>query len=344
MKGAPRYRSGDAEIDQKLEEIADLAADADDADLIFEMLVSAVRLGRERYDRGSLKLINGALKELRYSLAVFSPYAGTRKVSIFGSARTKRDDAEYIAAERFGAAIAERDWMVITGAGPGIMAAGIEGAGPENSFGVGIVLPFETSAAEVIANDPKLINFRYFFTRKVTFVRESDGYVLLPGGFGTMDEGFELLTLLQTGKTYLSPVVLLDAPGGDYWPSWLEFVQKQLQTDGLISPNDLSLIRMTDDVDEAVEEICHFYRRYHSMRFVGRRLVLRLNSALSDADLARLSTDYADIMRGEIAAVEASPGEIEDHDVPDLPRIAFEFDRHGYGRLRQMINEINDAT
>jgi len=344
MKGTPRYRSGDADIDRKLEEIADLAADADDADLIFEMLVSAVRLGRERYDRGNLKLINAALKELRYSLAVFSPYADTRKVSIFGSARTKRDDPEYLAAEQFGARIAERDWMVITGAGPGIMAAGIEGAGPENSFGVGIELPFETSAAEVIANDPKLINFRYFFTRKVTFMRESDGYVLLPGGFGTMDEGFELLTLLQTGKTYLSPVVLLDAPGGDYWPSWLDFVTKQLETDGLISPEDLSLLRITDDVDEAVEEICHFYRRYHSMRFVGRRLVLRLNSPLPDALLGQLNNDYGDIIRGPIEAVEASPVEIEDHDVPDLPRIAFEFDRHGYGRLRQMINAINDAS
>jgi len=195
------------------------------------MVVSALRLGLEDVDRADLKLVNAALKELRYAFHVFAPYRGIPKCTIFGSARIKPGDPAYECAKQFGAQMAERDWMVMTGAGPGIMAAGLEGAGAENSFGINIMLPFEASANEVIADDPKLINFRYFFTRKVTFMKESQGYAILPGGFGTMDEAFELLTLMQTGKTFLAPVVLLDPVGSTYWERWRQFVVDELLGD-----------------------------------------------------------------------------------------------------------------
>ncbi|MDQ1479764.1 MAG: hypothetical protein QOI44_625, partial [Actinomycetota bacterium] len=214
MARLPRYRTGDPELDQKLADlIADLG-DIHDSDLVFELMVSAVRLARERVSRGDLKMANAALKEMRYGFTVFEPYRSARKAAIFGSARTTRDDPLYEQTVALARELAAVDWMVITGAGPGIMEAGIEGAGAANSFGVNILLPFEQSAHEVIAGDPKLINFRYFFTRKLTFVKESDAFCLLPGGFGTMDEAFETLTLMQTGKAYLAPVVLLDEPNG----------------------------------------------------------------------------------------------------------------------------------
>jgi uncharacterized protein (TIGR00730 family) len=232
--------------------------------------------------------------------------------------------------------------MVITGAGPGIMAAGLEGAGSENSFGVGITLPFEEKAASSIADDPKLINFKYFFTRKLTFMKESDGFALLPGGFGTMDESFELLTLLQTGKTYPAPVVLLDAPGGDYWHGWVEFVTQQLLHDGLISEPDMSFVKLTDSVDEAIDEICSFYSNYHSMRFVGRRLVIRLERSLEPNELEALNSEFADIIvSGAIEPTEPANNEVADNDYLDKPRIVFEFNRRAYARLRQLIDRIN---
>lgn len=341
----PRYRSGDRKLDAAIAELADAAQVDVHRDLLFEMIVSALRLTRENDDRGDIKLINAALKELRYSMGVFAPYKDTRKLSIFGSARTPTDHPNYQAAVQLGAAIAERGWMVITGAGPGIMAAGVEGAGSEDSFGVGITLPFEEKAAATIAEDPKLMMFKYFFTRKLTFMKESHGYALLPGGFGTMDESFELLTLLQTGKTVPAPVVLLDAPGGDYWHGWYEFVTKQLLTDGLISADDMNLVKLTDSVDEAVEEICNFYRNYHSIRFVGRRLVIRLNHVPTPELLESLNTEFADIMvTGAFEAIDATAPEIRDDDMVDLHRIAFEFNRRHFARLRQLIDAVNAAV
>ena len=341
--GLPRYRSGDRHLDAQIAELADAAGTGIDHDLLFEMIVSTLRLSRENDDRGDLKLINAALKELRYSMSVFAPYKDSRKLSIFGSARTPTDHPNYQAAVQLGAAIADRGWMVITGAGPGIMAAGVEGAGSEDSFGVGITLPFEEKAAATIAEDPKLINFKYFFTRKLTFMKESHGYALLPGGFGTLDESFELLTLLQTGKTVPAPVVLLDAPGGDYWHGWYEFVTKQLLTDGLISAEDMNLVKLTDSVDEAVEEICSFFRNYHSIRFVGRRLVIRLQKAPSDELLERINTEFSDIVvTGEFESIDATPSEIRDDDHVELHRVAFEFNRRHFARLRQLINALNE--
>ena len=341
----PRYRSGDRTLDSAIAELAEAAQVGEHRDLLFEMIVSALRLARENNDRGDIKLVNSALKELRYSMGVFAPYKDTRKLSIFGSARTPSNHPAYQAAVQLGAAIAERGWMVITGAGPGIMAAGVEGAGSEDSFGVGITLPFEEKAAATIAEDPKLMNFKYFFTRKLTFMKESHGYALLPGGFGTMDESFELLTLLQTGKTVPAPVVLLDAPGDDYWQGWYDFVTQQLLTDGLISAADLCFVKLTDSVEEAVDEICGFFRNYHSIRFVGRRLVVRVHHAPSPELLEVLNSDFADIVvSGGFEAIEATGSEIADDDNPDLHRIAFEFDRRHFDRLRQLIDALNAAV
>jgi uncharacterized protein (TIGR00730 family) len=263
-------------------------------------------------------------------------------VAIFGSARTQPDDPLYHQARRFAEAVAARDWMVITGAGPGIMEAGIEGAGPDHAFGVSIRLPFEAASTQFIADDPKLINFRYFFTRKLAFVKEADAFVLLPGGYGTMDETFELLTLMQTGKAQPGPVVLLDTPGGTYWEGWLEFVRGELLTNQYVSGPDLELLFVTDDVDAAVGEVTEFFANYHSQRFVEGRLVLRVRRAPPPAGLAALSDEFGDIVRrGAIERVDPSPAEIADDDALDLERVAFWFDRHGWSRLRELIDRLN---
>ncbi len=338
----PRYRVGDDELDAKIVDLITAAGPTSDPELIFELVASAIRMQREGVARRELKIANYSLKEMRYAFHVFAPYRHRRKVSVFGSARTRVDDEAYRSAEQFSAKMAERDWMVITGAGPGIMAAGIEGAGRENSFGVNIQLPFEQIANSAIAGDPKLINFRYFFTRKLTFVKESDAFCLLPGGFGTMDEAFELLTLLQTGKAYPSPVVLLDTPGSRYWERWREFVVDELLHDGMIKEDDLHLVHLTDDLDDAVEHICRFFTNYHSMRYVGRRLVVRHHHPVSDEQLALLNDEFADIVeRGAIERVEASPSERRDGDAVDLPRLAFAFDQFGNARLRRFIDRLN---
>jgi uncharacterized protein (TIGR00730 family) len=337
------YRTGNSSLDARIADLIEEAGITRDDDLIFEMVVSAIRIGREAGNRGNLKLVNSALKEFRYSFLVFEPYLDLPKVSIFGSARVQRDDPEYLVAKEFGRQMAEQDWMVITGAGPGIMEAGIEGAGADRAFGVNILLPFESEPSALLAGDPKLINYRYFFTRKLTFMKESRAFALLPGGFGTMDEAFELLTLMQTGRSPISPVVLIAAEGSTYWQTWEQFIQNELLGPRvLIGPDDLSLVRHCPTVEDAVQEITHFYSRYHSMRYVGRRLVVRLQAELTDAQLALLNDEFSDIVvDGAIVRTEASPSEIEDADVPDLPRIAFLFNRVDYARLRRLIDAIN---
>ena len=229
MARLPRYRTGDAELDQRIADLIASLGDVHDTDLVFELIVSAVRLARDRASRGDLKMANAALKEMRYAFTVFEPYRSARKAAIFGSARTDARRSRCTSRpSRSRASSPTVDWMVITGAGPGIMEAGIEGAGAANSFGVSIRLPFEAATTQFLADDPKLVNFRYFFTRKVTFVKEAHAFVLLPGGFGTLDEAFELLTLVQTGKSVPAPIVLLDVPGGTYWQSWIAFVEHEL--------------------------------------------------------------------------------------------------------------------
>ena len=339
-----RYRTGDPALDSAIVELLGTAGIEHHDDLIFEIIVTALRMGRESVGRGDLKLVNAAIKELRYSFRVYNRYRDVHKVTLFGSARTPLDHGAYQAAHAFASAMVERGWMVMTGAGPGIMQAGLEGAGADHSFGVNIVLPFEQAPNPVIHGDPKLINFRYFFTRKLTFVKESHGFAVFPGGFGTMDEIFELLTLMQTGKSYLVPVVLIDEPGGDYWHRWARFIDDELLRDRYISANDLSLVHIATDVDDAIETLARFYRTYHSMRWVGSRLILRLQRELSDDELSTLNEEFSDIVEsGVIARTQVTPSEQEDDDHVDLPRIALRFDRSSHARLRQMIDRINGA-
>ena len=341
----PRYRTGDRALDEMVAALVDRSAGDRDPDLIFELIVSAVRLARDHADRGDLKMANAALKEMRYSFHVFEPYRAQRKVAMFGSARTQPDDPLYDQARRLAAAVAAHDWMVITGAGPGIMEAGIEGAGPDRAFGVSIRLPFEAVTSQLVADDPKLVNFRYFFTRKVTFVKEADAFVLLPGGFGTLDEAFELLTLVQTGKAQPGPIVLLDTPGGTYWERWLAFVREELLENRYVSEHDLGLLSVTDDVDVAVRHVMDYFRNYRSQRFVDGRLVLRFGHAPDDETLAALSDEFADIVRrGRLERAEATPAERADHDDVDAERVAFWFDRRGWSRLRELIERLNGGA
>jgi uncharacterized protein (TIGR00730 family) len=341
MARRARYRTGDPELDDAIRDLVDRANPTANGDLVFELVVSALRLAREHTSRGDLKIANAALKEMRHAFQTFGPYRSERKVSIFGSARTKPDDPLYDQTRRFAAAIVEHDWMVITGAGPGIMTAGIEGAGPENSFGVSIRLPFESAATQYLADDPKLVNFRYFFTRKLAFIKESDGFVLLPGGFGTMDEAFELLTLVQTGKSEPAPIVMLDVPGGEYWKAWDGFAQTLFDR-AYVGAIDTTLYRITDSVDDAVEELTRFYRNFHSIRFVDGRLVMRLQRLPDEALLARLNDDFASVLTtGAIEPVRTSTAELAEGDVPDLPRLGMSFDRHSWARLRQLIDVLN---
>jgi uncharacterized protein (TIGR00730 family) len=337
------YRTGDDAIDAKIEELLELAGTNAETDLLREMITTCVRMMRGEADRGELKLVNAALKEFAYSFKVFSRYKGRRKVSIFGSSRLTAEDPNYDTTKQFGKAIVQTGWMVITGAGPGIMAAGHEGAGAEQSFGVAIRLPMESEPNMFIEGDQKLINYKYFFTRKVTFLKESDAFVLMPGGFGTLDEAFELLTLMQTGKSDLHPVVLLEEPGGTYWEDWLKFVHYHLVDRGLISPQDLYLLKYTRDVHEAVEHITRFYANYQSQRYVNGVLVLRVLRLPPEADLTRLKEDFSDVLFGEgLRPVEPSEQEMSDNDALELKRLAVDFDRGNFGRLRQLIDALND--
>lgn len=305
---------------------------------------TAEKLLRDRAGRGDVKLLATAIRELRYCLKVFAGYRGRRKVTVFGSARTRPDHPAFKAAEEFGRKIVADGWMVITGAGGGIMEAGHLGAGRDHSFGLNILLPFEQSANPVVHGDPKLMTLRYFFTRKLMFIKESDAVVLFPGGFGTHDEAFEALTLVQTGKSHLFPVVLVDEPGGTYWRAWDRFIREQLHDRGYISPADMSLYTVTDSVDAAVAAVTDFYRVYHSMRYVRGHLLLRLQTPLADAQLAEIRRDFADILAGgTFEQVGALPEEANEPTLAALPRLRFRFDRHKIGRLRQLVDRINAA-
>ena len=338
----PRYRTGDADVDRRLAELLDTVGARENRDQLFEILVSAVGLASDDASRLDLKIANAALKEMRSAYATFAPYRGVPKVTMFGSARTESDDPLYAQARDLAATLAGQGWMVVTGAGPGIMAAGLEGAGRENAFGINIRLPFEQGANEFIAGDPKLVEMRYFFTRKLMLVKESHGFVALPGGFGTLDEALELLTLVQTGKTDPVPMVLLEVPGGTYWQSWSRFVADSVLARDLVSPDDVHLYRVTDDVREAADEILGFYRNYVSRRFVGERLVIRLRSAPTPRELADLSDEFSDICtRGTIRATAPLPPEVADDDMLELPRVVFRFNRLHHGRLRQLIDALN---
>lgn len=318
-------------------------ANCDDEDLLAQMLVTICRLAADGTDRGDLKILTHALKELRYAFKVFAPYADIPKVSIFGSSRTPEDHPQFLAAKEFAELIQRAGWMVITGAGGGIMLAGNHGATRKSSFGVAISLPFEQETNEVIANDPKLVNFKYFFTRKLIFVKEAKAIVLFPGGFGTQDEGFESLTLIQTVKSGPVPVVLCDEPGGTYWRRWRAFVETELLGGGMIDAPDLDLFAITDRPQHAVDIITKFYRRFHSSRYVRDEYVLRLNQPLKEEALVTINATFSDmLLEGNFRQV-SGPLEGENDADPDKARLVFTFDRRSAGRLRNLIDWMNDA-
>lgn len=337
----PSYSTGDPEFDRLIAEFVGELPKRD-ARISEEIVVTALKLAREQVNTLDRKIVNATLKELRHAFRVFHAYKDVRKVTIFGSARTLPKDPEWAVARDFSREIAEKGWMVITGAGPGIMEAGHEGAGRERSFGANILLPFEAAPNIHIADDAKLINFKYFFTRKLTFIKEADAFVLLPGGFGTLDEAFELLTLIQTGKAPMHPIVLLDTVGGAYWEGFDRFVRDELLARGYVNVDDLSLYIRMDDHTKAVEHIDFFYSTYHSQRLVGKKLVLRLNTDPNEKALEILSEEFSDILGGPVQRTTASSGEIADDDVVDLPRIALRFDRIHTGRLRLLIDRLNE--
>ena len=305
-----------------------------------ELVTTALKLHEDGAQVADLKIAGSALKELRYGFKVFAPYRSVPKVTVFGSARTPADHPVSEQARRFGKRMTESGWMVITGAGSGVMGAAQEGAGRDRSFGMNIRLPFEQDANPWIADDPKLISFKYFFTRKLFLVREAWAMAFFPGGFGTGDEVFETLTLIQTGKAEIVPVVLIDQPGGSYWRRWVEFVQEQMLGTGMISPEDMALFRVVDSVEEAAGEIEGFYRVFHSHRYVGDSLVIRLRRPLPAAAVSEVSLRFSDILKGPAEqvpeALEAERGEFR-----ELPRLVLPFNRSGFARLRQLIALVN---
>ena len=310
--------------------------------LMREILANVLKLHEAQLELLDLKIINRALKELRHAFAVFREYRGRPKISIFGSARTLPTDPVYHLASRFARRVVEEGYMVITGGADGIMRAGQEGAGRENSFGVNIMLPFEQGANPTIADDPKLITFKYFFTRKLMFQKEADAIALFPGGFGTHDEGFEVMTLAQTGKSDPKPIVCLQTPDSQYWDHWRTFIKEDLLSHGLINQEDLSLFRIVDSEEAAVQEILTFYRRYHSLRFVGRQLAMRLKAPVTEAQLGQINERFSDMLHeGTFAQREALPEELDEPSLKDLPRLVFSFNRRSAGRLRQLIDHLN---
>jgi uncharacterized protein (TIGR00730 family) len=315
---------------------------ADIVQLIQQMHETVDKFLRDRASRGDVKIVNTALKELRYCFKVFAPLRDRRKVTVFGSARLPAAHPAYQAAVEFGRKMAQSGYMVITGAAAGIMEAGHVGAGPDNSIGVNIMLPFEQHANAVIASTTRLMTLRYFFTRKLLFIKEADAIALFAGGFGTQDEGFEALTLVQTGKSHLFPIVMVDEAGGDYWKLWEDYVRKAILKRGLISPADMSLFKVVEGVEPAVREILGFYRVYHSMRYVDGDLVLRLQKQLPEEGVEKLRKEFADIVvAGTIEQTNALPAEANEPKLARLPRLRFRFDRRQLGRLRQMVDLIN---
>lgn len=333
-----------AELSKELiNQLLQIAGPVSHPDLIRDMIATALKAGHECDSRAELKLMNSTLKEMRFTAKVFGAYRGIRKVTVFGSARTPYGDPAYLMASDLGATLAAEGYMVITGGGPGIMQAANEGAGHEHSFGVRIKLPFEAGANPILDDSPRLINYKYFFNRKIAFVKEADAVVLFPGGFGTLDEAMEILTLVQTGKRYPLPLILMEPRGGTYWSSKIAFMRRELLSLGYIDEADLHLLQTVNSPLAAIQAINRFYYRYHSMRFVGETLVLRLSRPLGRHAVARIESGFADILRpgGHIVAAQALPAEANEPELLELQRLLLDFNRKDYGRLRQLIDAVN---
>ncbi|HPM42624.1 MAG TPA: TIGR00730 family Rossman fold protein, partial [Candidatus Omnitrophota bacterium] len=336
------YEVGDEPIDRLIHELVGCCASPETEKLLREIITTTVKLGKESTDKGDLKLVNNALKELRYSFKVFSPYRAVKKVIIFGSARSAKTSADYQMAEEFARKMTDNGYMVVTGGGPGVMEAGNKGARAGMEFALNIRLPYEQKPNPYIDEKDKIINFKYFFTRKLMFVKETDATVLFPGGFGTHDEGFEMLTLIQTGKSRPRPVVMVEPKGSTYWSVWRRFVVRELLGKGFISKEDFSLFRIVRSVDDAIKYIEDFYKVYHSIRYVAGVTVLRLNRDISDKTLNALNIKFKDILTsGEIKRSPPLRAELHKEEFPELPRLIMKFNFRNYGRLCEMIGAIN---
>ncbi len=342
MKPKKDYVVGVRPMDRTIERLVRMTGDVKNPDLLNQLLTTVAKIGREKFTRGDLKILNTTLKELRYAFHVFEPYRQVRKVAIFGSARTKENTAIYRSAIKFASRMTKNGWMVITGGSTGIMRAGHEGAGSAHSFGLNIRLPFEQEVNPVIKGDKKLIHFKYFFTRKLSFIKESDATVLYPGGFGTHDEGLESITLSQTGKNAPRPIVLVDTPSGRYWDEWLKFVRGSILKNKMIDPEDYHLMTLTKSPEEACQAVVNFYRVYHSLRHVGDFTVIRLNRQISSKKLAELNRRFSSILaRGRIEKTSPLPVEMDEPEIHLLPRLRMYFDRRHYGKLKRMIDCLN---
>ncbi len=345
---APRpprtYTTHNAAVDAQIAALLKSVTDETDHRLLTDMMISVYRLGADRSTTGDLKLLNAALKELRYAFKIFRPYRTVRKVAMFGSARMPKSHPAYPMAEAFGRRMVQAGWMVITGAASGIMEAGHVGAGKFASFGLNIRLPFEQEANPVIGKDPKLINCKYFFTRKLLFIKESHATVLFPGGFGTLDEGFESITLMQTGKSDPRPILFVDVPRGTFWKPLLKFFDEQLILGGMVSPTERAIYETASSAEEAAQKILRFYAVYHSMRYVGEQVVLRLQRPLTEETLAALNRDFHDTLQsGAFRQGSALPEEADEPKLAKLPRLIFQFNRQNYGRLISLIHRINES-
>jgi uncharacterized protein (TIGR00730 family) len=340
----PRGTTGDKELDEHLKQLASQwVEDPAKRHLVAGLMMTSLKIGRDNASMGDLKLLHRALREMRYANKVFQPWRSVRKVTVFGSARTHEEDPAYKAAEHFGRRMVQEGYMVMTGAGEGIMGAAQHGAGREKSFGLNIKLPFEQHANEAIIGDEKLMTFNYFFTRKLSFVKEADAFAMFPGGFGTMDELFESITLIQTGKANILPIVLVDLPGGTYWKTFLAFIKDHLLGRGLISALDLQLLRITDDVEQAVHELTGFYKIFHSYRHVGEKTSFRIKRKLTQAAVNALNEGFIDLLKPDTHFTQNSalPEEFNEEGLTHLPRIICSLKHGEYGRWRQLIDAIN---
>ena len=330
-------------VDDAIDRLIALAGEVRRPDLVREMVLAAIKAGQEDDERADLKLMNSTLKEMRFTAKVFGPYRRARKVTVFGSARTRPEEPVYALARDFGRTLAQRGYMVITGGGGGIMQAVNEGAGPDASFGVNIRLPFEQRPNPVLVKNPRLITYKYFFNRKVAFLKEAHAIALFPGGFGTLDEAMETLTLLQTGKRDVLPLLLIDVPGGGYWTRWTRFLREALLADGYIDSSDFERFEQVDSAEAAIARIDRFYHRYHSMRYVNGRLVIRLSLPLAPEQVKDLEARFCDILQNDrtITSCGPLPQETDDEDLSGLTRLVMDFNRRDFGMLRRLVDAVN---
>ena len=337
------FKETNGQVDDIIEQLFDLVGEIRRPRIVREMILASIKAGQEDDGAVDLKLMNASLKEMRYTAKIFRDYRQIKKVTVFGSARTQPSQLIYNMARHLGQKLSESGYMVITGGGPGIMQAVNEGAGPDCSFGVNIQLPFEQKPNPIINGDSKSIFYKYFFNRKVAFLKESDAVVLFPGGFGTLDEAMETLTLVQTGKRNPLPIILLDEPGGNYWTNWVQFIKEVLLANGYISESDLKLFESADTIDSVVDRINRFYHRYHSLRYVGNQLLIRLKSEINEGVIKELKHNFSDILNsnGDICLSGPLPEEIDESDIHHLPRLVVDFNRLDFGRLRDLIDAIN---